>query len=127
MDEATDRLRGIRVLIVEDTWAVADALRSLLAEADMLVVGPVANAADAQRLLSEQALQLAVVDVNLKEGSAVGLINRLSESGVSVVAISGLPAHALPSAGFAAILQKPFSGPELLATLRDVLASRSPD
>ena len=126
MDQAVARLRGIRVLIVEDTWAVAHAVQSLLAEMGMVVVGPVANISDAERLLSDQVLQLAVVDVNLKEESAVGLINTLTESGVSVVVISGLPVHVSASVSIAASLQKPFSGPELLETLCNVLASRIP-
>jgi DNA-binding response OmpR family regulator len=62
---ATSCLAGKRVLVVEDTWAVAQALRSLLEEIGLVVSGPSATIADAERLVSEQVPQLAVVDLRL--------------------------------------------------------------
>ena len=63
-----------------------------------------------------------VVDVNLKREMASGLIEELQDQGVSVVVVSG---YALPPVSVdkaAAFLQKPFSGTELLTTLRRVVA-----
>jgi hypothetical protein len=36
---AASRLRGLRVLIVEDSWHIAKALESLLGQAGMIIVG----------------------------------------------------------------------------------------
>ena len=66
-------LRGMRVLLVEDSWQVADALKLLLEKAGMIVSGPVASANEAQSLVAEHSPTLAVVDVNLKGEMAYAL------------------------------------------------------
>jgi FixJ family two-component response regulator len=65
---------------------------------------------------------VAVVDVNLKREMASGLIEELHDQGVSVVVVSGYAVPPISADKAAAILQKPFSGSELLATLRRVVA-----
>jgi DNA-binding NtrC family response regulator len=116
---AVSRLTGKRVLIVEDTWVIAKAMQAVLERTGLLVSGPSATVAHAKRLLSEQSPQLAVVDVKLKGEVALDLIDCLHDRGVSVIVCSGLlstrPAKA------AALVQKPFSGPDLIETLCDVV------
>ena len=115
-------LEGVRVLVVEDTWHVAKALKAALESVGMHVSGPAATTADARRLIAEHMPRLAVVDVNLKREMASGLIEELHDQGVSVVVVSG---YALPPVSVdkaAAFLQKPFSGTELLTALRRVVA-----
>ena len=68
-----------------------------------------------------------MVDVNLEGELALGLIRRLRGTGVAVVVISGSPVGSDLSGVGAASVQKPFSGPELLAALCDVLASPAPE
>src|SRR5215831_10569868 len=70
-------LRGLRVLIVEDSYVVARAIQSLLEEMGMVVVGPVATSIDAERLLIERSPELAVVDIHLKGEMSFNLIDRL--------------------------------------------------
>ena len=43
-------LRGMRVLLVEDSWQLGMALKSLLRSFDAEVDGPVATTADAERM-----------------------------------------------------------------------------
>jgi DNA-binding NtrC family response regulator len=100
-------LAGKRVLVVEDTWVVANSLQSLLEEAGLVVFGPSATIADAERLVSEQVPQLAVVDLKLNGEMAHDFIDCLHDRGVSVVVVSGLVSK--PPAKAAAILQKTFS------------------
>jgi DNA-binding response OmpR family regulator len=115
-------LRGVRVLVVEDQWHVANALRSLLEVEGMEVSGPAGKTADAHRLADEHKPELAVVDVNLKGEMAYSLIDDLHDRGVRVVVISGYAVLPRLSAKVAAVLQKPFNGPELLASLRRALS-----
>jgi DNA-binding response OmpR family regulator len=115
-------LRGIRVLVVEDQWHVANALRSLLEVEGMEVSGPAGRIADAHRLADEYKPELAVIDVNLRGEMAYSLIDDLHDRGVRVVVISGYAVLPRLTAKVAAILQKPFNGPELLASLRRALA-----
>src|SRR5262249_6032559 len=78
-------LRGARVLVVEDHWPVANALKRLLEIEGAQVSGPVSTTTDALRLAAEQKPELAVVDINLKGEMAYGLIDHLIDQGVRVV------------------------------------------
>jgi len=118
-------LRGLRVLIVEDSYVVASAIQSLLEEIGMVVVGPVASSTDAERLLVERSPELAIVDIHLKGEKSFNLIDHLHETGIPVLAMSGLAAHTTV-AGASAVLQKPFGGSDLLAALDRIFASSSP-
>ncbi|HWE19022.1 MAG TPA: response regulator [Hyphomicrobiaceae bacterium] len=114
-------LQGVRVLVVEDQWHVANALRSLLEVEGMEVSGPAGKTADAHRLANEHEPELAVVDINLKGEMAYSLIDDLHDRGVRVVVISGYAVPPRLTAKVAAVLQKPFNGPEFLASLRRAL------
>jgi DNA-binding response OmpR family regulator len=112
-------LKGVRVLLVEDSWQVGLALDNLLRAMGADVAGPVATTAEAERLLSKSVPDVAIVDFNLRGGElASGLIDRLHNRGVRVVVTSGYDVVPLPSGKAAAILQKPFSEAHLLASLR---------
>lgn len=114
-------LRGVRVLIVEDQWHIATALKSLLELEAMDVCGPVGRISDAQRLAEEHVPELAIVDINLKGEMAYSLIDTLHDRGVRIVVISGYAELSRLSEKVAAALQKPFYGPELLESLRRAL------
>jgi DNA-binding response OmpR family regulator len=111
-------LRAIRVLVVEDQWHVANALKLLLEAEGMEVSGPAATAVDAGRLATEHKPELAVVDINLKGEMAYDLIDQLHDQGVRIVVASGYAVLPRLTEKVAAVLQKPFNGPELLAALR---------
>ena len=119
--EGASLLKGVQVLVVEDTWHVAKALKSALAEMGMVVAGPAATTAEAERLVAEQQPDLAVVDVNLKGEMAYGLIDRLHDRGVRVIIVTGYAVLPKSTEKAAAILQKPFSGAELRTTLHQVM------
>ena len=115
-------LKGVRVLVVEDHWHVANALRSFLEAEGMKVSGPVATTADAQRLATEQKPDLAVVDIHLKLETAYVLIHQLDDLGVRVVVLSGYAVLPELTRKVVAVLQKPFNAPELLGALRRALS-----
>jgi DNA-binding response OmpR family regulator len=115
-------LRGVRVLVVEDQWHVANALRSLLEVEGMVVSGPAGTIAEAHRLADEDQPVLAVIDINLRGEMAYSLIDDLHDRGVRVVVISGYAVLPRLMGKVAVVLQKPFNGPELLASLRRALA-----
>jgi DNA-binding NarL/FixJ family response regulator len=83
-------LKGMRILVVEDSWQVAIALKRLLQTLGAEVVGPVACTGDAERVISERLPDAAIVDINLRAGErAYGLIDQLLEKGIRVVVTSG--------------------------------------
>ena len=115
-------LRGARVLVVEDHWLVANALKAFLEAEGMKVSGPAATTADAQRLAMEQKPDLAIVDIHLKLETTYVLIHRLNDQGVRVVVLSGYAVLPDLTEKVVAVLQKPFNGPELLTALRCALS-----
>jgi len=73
-------LTGVRVMVVEDSWHLGVALKNLLRALGAHVVGPVATAAEAEQLISEQTPEVAIVDFNLRHGErAHDLIDRLND------------------------------------------------
>jgi DNA-binding NtrC family response regulator len=114
-------LTGVRILIVEDSWQIGIALKSLLTAMGADVAGPVATAADAERLISEQLPDVAIVDFSLRDGEmAHSLIDRLNDQGVRVIVMSGYAVLPLAPEKAVAILQKPIIEAQLLAALRPV-------
>ena len=114
-------MKGVRVLIVEDSWQVASTMKSALEAVGMVVAKPAATLAAAKRLSANHIFDLAVVDINLKGEMSYDLIVRLSDRGVRVVVVSGYvtPGESIPNA--AAVLRKPLSTVELITTLRQVM------
>jgi CheY-like chemotaxis protein len=112
---------------VEDSREVGEATKDLLELLGANVAGPVATTAEAERLLSEHAPDVALVDFHLRGSElADGLIARLRERGVPVIVISGSVLPPLPSVETMTILEKPFSEAQLLANLRPLLAQKAP-
>jgi len=115
-------LKGVRVLVVEDQWYVANALKSLLEADGAQVSGPVSTTTNALRLAAEQKPDLAVVDINLKGETAYGLIDHLIDQGARVVVVTGYAVLPELTKKVVAVLPKPFNGPRLLAALRAALS-----
>jgi DNA-binding NtrC family response regulator len=118
-DAGSLTLSGLYVLIVEDSWDVGTGLRMLLESWGADVAGPAATTADARRMISERTPDVALVDINLRDGEqSYLLINQLHDQGIRIVVISGY-ADVSPAVGkAAAILQKPLREDVLLASLR---------
>src|SRR5262249_43898397 len=118
--EAThSHVNGLRVLVVEDSWQVGTGLKMLLEAWGADVIGPVATPADAVRLISERAPDVALVDINLRHGErSYGLIDHLHELGIRTVVITGYADVALAEGKVAVVLQKPMREDLLLASLR---------
>lgn len=117
-------LSGVRILVVEDSWQLAMALKNLLQACGADVTGPVATSADAQQLACEQPPDAALVDFNLRNGERADvLIDRLHEQGIYVIITTGY--SALSVAPHHAVLQKPIGEAALLDSLRPVVARKS--
>jgi YesN/AraC family two-component response regulator len=110
-------LHGLEVLLVEDSWHVAKGMKTVLEQLGMRVIGPTPTTAEAKQLVAAHNPKLALVDVNLKHEMAFDLINELHEQGIQVLVISGYATISVPRERIAGFLQKPFSGPELIALL----------
>ena len=117
-------LSGVSILVVEDAWHVAKAMKGMLEQLGMNVLGPAATMAEARRLLATQRPRAALVDVNLRGEMAWDLIDDLREQGIDVVVMSG---YALPDASrdrLMTYLQKPFDATELMVALCAIVDKR---
>lgn len=112
-------LSGMRILLVEDSWHIGTALKSLLRALGADVIGPAATAAEAEGLISDQTPDVAIVDFNLRGGElATDLIDKLYERAIRVIVVSGYATLPLAPGKAAVTLQKPLVESELLAALQ---------
>ena len=119
-------LKGVHILLVEDSWQLGNALKRLLRLLGADVAGPAATKADAERLVAERTPDVAIVDINLREGErANDLIDRLHERRIPVLVVTGYTNVSLPPGKAEAILEKPVSVETLLAVLHPILARRA--
>ncbi len=120
-------LVGLRILLIEDSWHVAQAYKSLLEMVGLVVIGPAGTIAEAEKLVAGQLPDIAVVDVNLHEVISYGLIDRLIASNVPTIVVSGYESHPALQGRPAAVLTKPVRARLLLATVRRILEQIPPD
>jgi DNA-binding NtrC family response regulator len=119
----SSELKGARILLVEDSWQLGNAMKRLLRVLGADVAGPVATVADAERLLAEHTPDVAIVDIHLRDGErSDGLIDRLHVQRIPVVVVTGYATASLPPGRVEAILQKPVSVETFLAILHPILA-----
>jgi CheY-like chemotaxis protein len=92
-------LSGTRVLIVEDNFVVADALRFVIDGYDGIVTAIVPTLERAYAALAASPIDVAVLDINLNGRSVVPLADHLRSEGIPFVFLTGygdeelLPEH----------------------------------
>jgi CheY-like chemotaxis protein len=124
--DLSDYLEGVDILLVEDSLYVGEAIKNMLESLGADVVGPAATTAEAERLLTERAPDVALVDFHLRGGDlSSDLIARLHDQGVPVIVTSGSETDFLPPVKTATILEKPFSELQLLAILYPLIAHKA--
>lgn len=84
-----DSLDGVRVLVVEDDFDVAEALRLVLATAGAEVIGPVSTVEAACELAKAQPLDAAVLDIALSPGTSAPVARTLLYRGCPFVFVTG--------------------------------------
>jgi len=83
------------------------------------VDGPVANTADAMRLVSASRPDVAVVDISLRDGElSYELIASLQDRGIRIVVLTGYSDVSLRKDKATVVLQKPARDEVLIASLR---------
>lgn len=121
----TGALDGKRVLIAEDSWHVAYALKMTVEGEGAEVLGPAPTVTRACNLLAENEVDLALVDVNLRDETAHPLIEALAARGIKAVVLSGYARPGDFDARMVAVLGKPVQPDRLLAAMRTALSGRA--
>src|SRR5476649_920932 len=118
---------GRRVLLVEDEMIVAWLLTEMLADLGFTVVGPAVSVNQALAMIDAEAIDMAVLDVNLNGQMSYPIADALAARGVPFVFSTGYDRDRLPDdyRNFP-VLQKPFRRSELLDTLAELLPAKKP-
>jgi CheY-like chemotaxis protein len=103
------RAARLRVLLVEDESMVALLLENMLAELGHEVVGPVARLDEALEMAQREALDVALLDVNLNGKEIYPVADALAAREIPLVFVTGYGRRALRAPYCdRPILQKPF-------------------
>jgi CheY-like chemotaxis protein len=114
---------GRRVLLVEDDMIVAWLLEDMLADLGCAIVGPAARVNQALAMIDAEAVDVAVLDVNLNGQMSYPVADALAARGVPFVFSTGYNKDRLLD-GYRTfpVLQKPYHRAELENTLARLLA-----
>lgn len=119
-----NRLRGRRILVVEDEALVAMLIENELLEAGAEILGPKGDVEGALRVIHAAApgmIDAAVIDLNLHGRSSRPITAALSDRGIPFIIATGYSNGGLEGAPDAPVLCKPFDGTRLVDTLAEVL------
>lgn len=120
-----DAAAGLRVLLVEDEMMVAMLLETMIADLGHEVVGPVARLDKAVEMAEREAVDLAILDVNLGGKEVYPVAAALVARGIPFIFATGYG-----KAGLRApyrdrpILQKPYLSDDLRQIVAEVCGSK---
>ncbi len=111
-------LAGLRILVVEDEYRVAELISFMLEDFGCVVVGPFADVHSALAAVQDNTLDGAVLDANLNGDSSAPVAAALNVQSVPFVVSTGYGALILSDEALnrAPRLTKPFTEAELKAT-----------
>lgn len=123
---------AIRVFLLDDHQVVREGVRRFLeAEADLVVVGEAASAADALEAVAQSRPDVAVLDVRLPDGDGVEVCREIRSAHPEVACLmltsfadDEALAHAI-MAGASGYVLKEIRGNDLVASVRAVASGRS--
>lgn len=120
--QKTEPLKGLRVLVVEDQAPIALQLEDMLVESECEVVGPASRVGQALRLLSDNTVDAAVLDLNVAGELVYPVADALEARGLPYVFATGYdPSDVADRYGHHRVLQKPFSRRVFLQAIRDTV------
>lgn len=116
-------LHGVRVLVVEDEPIVAMCLEDMLIELGCDVVGPAAQLASGLALAEGEALDAAILDINLGGERSYPIAAALRGRGLPYVFASGYGAADPAYAGPVGLIAKPYRIDDIRAALEQLLSA----
>lgn len=96
LNDGADGLHGRKILLVEDSPVISDATEMMLRDMGCELVGPVGTMAPALVLAEEEAMDAAVVDINIRGGKAYLLLSVLARRGIPFLLTSGYADWTMP-------------------------------
>ncbi|KUO68865.1 MAG: hypothetical protein APF80_06640 [Alphaproteobacteria bacterium BRH_c36] len=111
------------VLIVEDEYPIAFAIKSILSDAGYHIIGPVGTVSEAIDLIAQtDNLDAAVLDPNLRGEIASKVAQSLTDRDIPFVLVSGYSRHELARWSLnAELIEKPILDNRLLNSLEKLI------
>ena len=124
MAQSAKVLNGLRILVVEDNFLAAEVIRAALEDGGYTVVGPVGRVADGVRLAKAEALDAAVLDINLNGDRCFPIAETLRGRGVPFMFLTGYDGSSMIPAELQDTrrLGKPILERQLIDALGNLLA-----
>ena len=119
MASLSPQAQSCRILVVEDSFLMAEALCDLLVEHGCEIIGPAARLSPALDLAADRAIDGAFLDINLAGEHCFPLAALLRAKGVPFVFLTGYGEHGVIPATFGGVplASKPFDPQEIVALL----------
>lgn len=123
--DGTSDLHGLRILVVEDEYLIADDLRRTLAAAGAIIVGPFGSVAKALQAVDTDDFDCAVIDLNLHGECAAAVADRLLGQGKAFALATGYGSGAVPDhLRDVPRIEKPFDPPALVQLVAQLSRAR---
>jgi CheY-like chemotaxis protein len=120
-------LKGKRILVVEDEALIAVMVEDMLAELGSIVVGPAASIETALALAKSEAIDAAVLDVNVRGERIDPVADALFARGVPVLFATGYGEVRLSCGARATVIDKPYTQEKLALGLARSLGTETAD
>ena len=120
-------LHARRILVVEDQFLIANELQDCLEKAGAEVVGPLGHMERALLTAEREALDAALLDIDLHGERCWPIADVLSRRAIPFIFATGYATDIVVPDRFAAceVLSKPFRERDMLAALAKLLAHRA--
>ena len=114
----------LEVLLVEDQMLIAIDVEAMLAEAGAARVTTASSVSEAQERLRRRSPTVAVLDVNLGQGTSVTIAEELARRGVPFVFATGYGEGSELPGDFGAVpvVRKPYAAPALVEAITRAMA-----
>lgn len=118
----TPKLKGLRVLVIEDEAMIAMLIEDMLLELGCAILGPAADTARALAMIEESNFDAAILDVNLGGHWTTPVAAILKTKGIPFIFATGYGASGIDEEfNDRLVLTKPFRNADLEAALRTLL------
>ncbi len=121
-------LAGKNILVVEDEYFIASDLKRAIGAASATVIGPVSTLDGGLAAAASDAIDAAVLDVNLSGALSYPIADRLTERNVPFVFVTGYDGWAMPATYRDVLrLAKPFPPGAVLRALERLVGDGGKD
>jgi DNA-binding NtrC family response regulator len=120
-------LSAMRILVVEDEILVAMSLADLLADSGFAAAGPVSSVEQGMQLVEQEAIDGAILDINLRGEMVFPLADALAERSIPFVYVTGYGKLLRACNHGRPVLQKPYNNQQLLKIIGEWRPRPTPD